>query len=139
MNVLVDTSVWSLALRRKHETLGSPERLLVMELSELIREGRVRVIGLVRQELLSGIKSNEQYERLRLYLRAFPNELIDTLDYEEAAMASNRCRAKGIAISIVDVLLCTVTVRRDWTIFTTDPDFSHYARVLPLSIHVPRK
>jgi predicted nucleic acid-binding protein len=139
MNVLVDTSVWSLALRRKHETLGSPERLLVMELSELIREGRVRVIGLVRQELLSGIKSNEQYERLRLYLRAFPNELIDTLDYEEAAMAGNRCRAKGIAISIVDVLLCTVTVRRDWTIFTTDPDFSHYARVLPLSIHVPRK
>jgi predicted nucleic acid-binding protein len=139
MNVLVDTSVWSLALRRKHETLGSPERLLVMELSELIREGRVRVVGLVRQELLSGIKSNEQYERLRLYLRAFPNELIDTLDYEEAAMASNRCRAKGIAISIVDVLLCTVTVRRDWTIFTTDPDFPHYARVLPLSIHVPRK
>jgi predicted nucleic acid-binding protein len=139
MNVLVDTSVWSLALRRKHETLGSPQRLLVMELSELIREGRVRVIGLVRQEVLSGIKSNEQYERLRLYLRAFPNELIDTLDYEEAAMASNRCRAKGIAISIVDVLLCTVTVRRDWTIFTTDPDFSHYARVLPLSIHVPRK
>jgi predicted nucleic acid-binding protein len=139
MNVLVDTSVWSLALRRKHETLGSPERLLVMELSELIREGRVRVIGLVRQELLSGIKSNEQYERLRLYLRAFPNELIDTLDYEEAAMTSNRCRAKGIAISIVDVLLCTVTVRRDWTIFTTDPDFSRYARVLPLSIHVPRK
>jgi predicted nucleic acid-binding protein len=139
MNVLVDTSVWSLALRRKHETLGSPQRLLVMELSELIREGRVRVIGLVRQELLSGIKSNEQYERLRLYLRAFPNELIDTLDYEEAAMASNRCRAKGIAISIVDVLLCTVTVRRDWTIFTTDPDLSHYARALPLSIHVPRK
>jgi predicted nucleic acid-binding protein len=139
MNVLVDTSVWSLALRRKHETLGSPERLLVMELSELIREGRVRVIGLVRQELLSGIKSNEQYERLRLYLRAFPNELIDTLDYEEAAMASNRCRAKRIVISIVDVLLYAVTVRRNWTISTTDPDFSHYARVLLLSIRVPRK
>jgi hypothetical protein len=99
----------------------------------------VRVIGLVRQELLSGIKSNEQYERLSLYLRAFPNELIDTLDYEEAAMAGNRCRAKGIVISIVDVLLCAVTVRRNWTIFTTDPDFSHYARVLPLAIHVPRK
>jgi len=139
MNVLIDTSVWSLALRRKHETLAGNERLLVMELSELIREGRAKVIGLVRQELLSGIKSNEQYEKLRLYLRAFSDELLDTFDYEDAAKAGNRCRAKGIVVSIVDVLLCAVTVRRGWTIFTTDPDFSHYARVLSLSIHVPRK
>ena len=139
MNVLVDTSVWSLALRRKRETLGDNERRLVMELSELIREGRAEVIGLVRQELLSGIKSTEQYEKLRLYLRAFPDERIDTSDHEEAAKAGNRCRAKGIAVSIVDVLLCAVTMRRDWSIFTTDPDFSHYKRVLPLSIHAPRK
>jgi predicted nucleic acid-binding protein len=139
MNVLIDTSVWSLALRRKHETLGGNEQLLVTELSELIREGRAKVIGLVRQELLSGIKSSEQYEKLRLYLRAFPADLLDTSDYEEAAKAGNRCRAKGIVVSIVDVLLCAVTVRRGWSIFTTDPDFSHYARVLPLSIHVPRK
>src|SRR5580693_4661560 len=112
MNVLIDTSVWSLALRRKHETLAGSERLLVMELSELIREGRAKVIGLVRQELLSGIKSNEQYEKLRLYLRAFSDELLDTFDYEDAAKAGNRCRAKGIVVSIVDVLLCAVTVRR---------------------------
>jgi predicted nucleic acid-binding protein len=139
MNVLIDTSVWSLALRRKHETLGGNEQLFVTELSELIREGRAKVIGLVRQELLSGIKSNEQYEKLRLYLRAFPDDLLDTSDYEEAAKAGNRCRAKGIVVSIVDVLLCAVTVRRGWSIFTTDPDFSHYGRVLPLAIHVPRK
>jgi predicted nucleic acid-binding protein len=139
MNVLIDTSVWSLALRRKHKTLGGNEQLLVMELSELIREGRAKVIGLVRQELLSGIKSNEQYEKLRLYLRAFPDELLETFDYEDAAKAGNRCRAKGIVVSIVDVLLCAVTVRRGWSIFTTDPDFSHYGRVLPLAIHVPRK
>ena len=139
MNVLIDTSVWSLALRWKHETLAGNERLLVMELSELIREGRAKVIGLVRQEMLSGIKSNEQYEKLRVHLRAFPDEPIDTLDYEEAAKAGNRCRTKGIVVSIVDVLLCAVTVRRDWSIFTTDPDFSHYRKVLPLSIHAPRK
>src|SRR5580693_1843257 len=106
MNVLVDTSVWSLALRRKQETLGDNERLLVIELSELIREGRAKVIGLVRQEMLSGIKSNEQYEKLRVHLRAFPDEPIDTSDYEEAAKAGNRCRTKGIVVSIVDVLLC---------------------------------
>lgn len=139
MNVLVDTSVWSFALRRKKESLTTNERLLVTELSELIREGRARVIGLVRQELLSGIKTSEQYEKLRLYLRSFPDEVADTSDHEEAAKAGNRCRAKGIVVSIVDILLCAVAIKRQWAIFTTDPDFSNYARVLPLRIHAPRR
>ncbi len=139
MNVLIDTSVWSLALRRKNESLSMNERFLVAELSELIREGRARMIGLVRQELLSGIKATEQYEKLRLHLRSFPDEVVDTSDYEEAAKAGNRCRAKGVVVSIVDILLCAVANKRLWTIFTTDPDFSNYAKVLPLRIHAPRK
>ena len=139
MNVLIDTSVWSLALRRKNESLSANERFLVAELSELIREGRARMIGLVRQELLSGIKATEQYEKLRLHLRSFPDEVVDTSDYEEAAKAGNRCRAKGVVVSIVDILLCAVANKRLWTIFTTDPDFSNYAKVLPLRIHAPRR
>ena len=139
MNVLIDTSVWSLALRRKNESLSTNERFLVAELSELIREGRARMIGLVRQELLSGIKATEQYEKLRLHLRSFPDEVVDTSDYEEAAKAGNRCRAKGVVVSIVDILLCAVANKRLWTIFTTDPDFSNYAKVLPVRIHAPRR
>jgi predicted nucleic acid-binding protein len=97
------------------------------------------MIGLVRQELLSGIKEPEQYGKLRLHLRSFPDEVVDTSDYEEAAKAGNRCRAKGVVISIVDILLCAVANKRRWAIFTTDPDFSNYAKVLPLRLHVPRK
>lgn len=139
MNVLVDTSVWSVALRRKSESLTADERLLVTELSELIREGRARVIGLVRQEILSGIKTSEQYEKLRLYLRSFRDEVVDTSDYEDAAKGGSGCRAKGVAVSIMDILLCAVAIKREWAIFTTDPDFSNYARVLPLRIHTPRR
>jgi predicted nucleic acid-binding protein len=139
MNVLVDTSVWSLALRRKNETLSPHERFLVTELSEVIREGRARVIGLVRQELLSGIKTSEQYEKLKLYLRSFPDEAVDTSDYEEAAKAGNRCRTKGVVVSIVDILLCAVAIKREWAIFTTDPDFSSYAKALPLRLHESRR
>jgi predicted nucleic acid-binding protein len=138
MNVLIDTSVFSLALRRKNESLSTNERLLVAELSELIREGRARMIGLIRQELLSGVKVTEQYEKLRVHLRSFPDEVIDTSDYEEAAKAGNRCRAKGVAVSIVDILFCAVAIKRHWAIFTIDPDFSNYAKVLPLRIHAPR-
>jgi predicted nucleic acid-binding protein len=123
MNVLVDTSVWSLALRRKSENLNATEKFIVAELSELVREGRARLIGLVRQELLSGIRTTEHFENLRLHLRSFPDEPIDTSDHEEAAKAGNRCRGKGIVVSIVDILLCAVAIKREWAIFTTDPDF----------------
>lgn len=138
MNILVDTSVWSLALRRKSGSVRPEEKLVVRELSEIIREGRARLIGLVRQELLSGVKTAEQYERLRLYLRSFPDEALDTSDYEDAAKAGNLCRARGIVVSIVDVLLCAVVMKREWAIFTADSDFSDYAKVLPIALHVPR-
>jgi predicted nucleic acid-binding protein len=138
LNVLVDTSVWSLALRRNAAQLSGAEKLLVAELSELIREGRARMVGLVRQELLSGIRAAEQYEKLRLHLASFPDERIETSDYGHAARAGNQCRAKGIVVSIVDVFLCAAAMRRDWAIFTTDPDFTRYAKVLPITLHVAR-
>lgn len=139
MNTIVDTSVWSLALRRRAEDLNQREAHLVAELSELVREGRACMVGLIRQELLSGIKSPEQYEKLRMTLRAFPDEVLDTNDYEAAAKASNACRSKGIAISVVDALICAVANSRDWTIFTTDPDFRNYETVLPIKHHTARK
>jgi predicted nucleic acid-binding protein len=58
---------------------------------------------------------------------------------DEAAKAGNQCRGKGIIASIVDILLCAVAISRDWAIFTIDPDFTKYAKVLPISIHAIRK
>ena len=139
MNALVDTSVWSLALRRRSEDLNESEELLVAELSELIREGRACMLGLIRQELLSGIKSAEQYEKVRSTLRAFPDEVLETADYEAAAKASNACRSKGVTVSVVDALICAAAASRDWAIFTTDPDFRKYESVLPIKHHTPRK
>jgi predicted nucleic acid-binding protein len=135
MSVLVDTSIWSLALRRRERDLSGRERMLVAELAELVRDGRAKIIGLIRQELLSGIKTRAQFEKLRETLRAFRDELVDTEDHEAAAVASNDCRAKGVAVSVVDVLICAVARRRDIAIFTTDPDFENYARELALKLH----
>ena len=137
MNVLVDTSVWSLALRRKTSDLNESEKSTVVGLTELIQAGRVRIIGLIRQELLSGIRTPSQFEKLRNVLRAFPDELIDISDHEFAAKASNECRQKGIAVSIVDALICAIALVRDWPIFTIDPDFREYAKVLSIKLYVP--
>jgi len=138
VNTLVDTSVWSLALRRQPKNLCAPERAVVGELADLTREGRARIIGLIRQELLSGIRTPAQYARLRVSLRAFPDESIATSDYEAAAQAGNTCRSKGIAASVADVLICQIALSRQWSIFTTDPDFKNYAKVLPITLHTPR-
>jgi predicted nucleic acid-binding protein len=56
-----------------------------------------------------------------------------------AAHSAQAAKGKGIVVSIVDILLCAVVMKREWAIFTTDPDFRNYAKVLPLSIHGPRK
>jgi predicted nucleic acid-binding protein len=138
MSVLVDTSVWSLALRRRRRHLTPAEQAVVDELSDLTKEGRVRIIGIVRQELLSGIKTPAQYEKLRVALRAFPDETITTTDHEGAAKASNTCRAKGIVSSVVDALICEIALARQWSIFTTDPDFRNYAKALSIKLHAPR-
>ncbi len=138
MKVLVDTSVWSLALRRKNEALNAEEKRIVAELTELIREGRAAIIGLIRQELLSGVRTNEQYEKLRLHLRAFPDEAVHMADYEDAARFSNQCRAKGVSVFVADILICAVAIRRSWIIFTTDPDFTIYRKALPVQLHLPR-
>jgi predicted nucleic acid-binding protein len=138
VNVLVDTSIWSLALRRKIHHLNPAERRMVDELAELIKEGRARLIGLIRQELLSGIKTIDQYEKLRARLRPFPDETVETSDYESAAKNSNQCRSRGIAVSLVDALICSIAANREWSIFTVDPDFENYARILPIKLHAPR-
>jgi hypothetical protein len=135
MNVLVDTPVWSLALRRKATDLDARERALTGALAELIREGRVQVMGAIRQELLSGIREAERLEQLRNYLRAFGEPGIEIADYEEAAQMQNLCRARGIAGSAIDFLICAVAQRRDWEIFTTDRDFERYGRVLGLRLY----
>lgn len=134
MKILVDTSVWSLALRRNLPT-DCPE---VTELIELIRELRVQVIGPVRQEILSGVKNRSQFLKLRNHLRAFPDLEVTTRDYETAAEFFNICRGKGIQGSNTDFLICAIAARHKIPIFTTDGDFTLFQPYLPITLHSPR-
>jgi predicted nucleic acid-binding protein len=136
MNLLVDTPVWSLALRRKHADLSPREERVTQALAEVIRDGRAQLVGAVRQELLSGIREEERFRKLRDYLRAFDDPPLETGDHEQAAQMHNRCRARGIAGSAIDFLICAMASRRNWQIFTTDQDFERYRRVLALKMYL---
>ena len=135
MRVLVDTNIWSLALRRALSHTNDAERRLIDTLRNLVQDGRARMIGPIRQELLSGVRDPAQFEHLRERLRPFSDEALASEDYEQAAHWSNQCRARGIAGSAVDFLLCAVALKRDWEIFTTDADFGRFAKVIPIVLH----
>ena len=133
MRVLVDTSVWSLAFRRP-VVVSAHAR----ELSSLIDEGRAGIMGAVRQEILSGVRTPEQFERLRARLAAFPDVDVAQAEYETAARFCNRCRRQGIQGSHTDFLICAVSSHHKMAVLTTDADFDRYARVLAFALHQPR-
>ena len=134
MKVIVDTSVWSLALRRNE----SQESHYVRKLEELIRESRAQLIGAVRQELLSGIKSEKQYYALKKHLGAFRDLEVETKDYELASEYFNKARKKGIQGSNTDFLICAISARYKMPILTVDKDFIHFQKIIPLELHIVR-
>jgi len=131
MKVIVDTSVWSLALRRGQEESSAPVR----ELLRLIHSHRVQLIGPIRQEILSGIRSEAQFEKLRMHLESFPDFPILTEDYVAAAQFFNLCRSKGVHGSHTDFLICAVAVRNKFSIFTADKDFERFAKYIQFVLH----
>ena len=137
MKILVDTSVWSLAFRKK--TLTKDEEKIVNELKELIYEIRVVVIGPIRQELLSGLSSKAKFVNLIEKLRAFDDTPIEQNDYEKAAEFYNSCRKKGIQGSHIDFLICAIAINRDIGIFTTDKDFEKYKKIVNIKLHEVRE
>jgi predicted nucleic acid-binding protein len=136
VNVLVDTCVWSAALRRRQDDDESVE---VRELRELIGNGCAVMMGPVRQELLSGVRSRRQFELLRDHVRSFPDLVLVTADYERAAEHVTSARARGVQGSNTDFLICAAAERRDLPIFTTDRDFELFAGLLPIGLHRPRE
>jgi predicted nucleic acid-binding protein len=135
VTVLVDTSIWSLMLRHNRRHLSRQQEAQVAVLEELVAAGQARLAGAVRQEILTGIKHREQFARLQRQLRDFPDVELDTGDYETAAEISNQCQARGIVGSSIDMLLCSVALRRAWAIYTSDRDFERYASHLDLSLY----
>ena len=131
MKVIVDSSIWSLALRRGNQ----PDKSILVELETLISDYRVQLIGPIRQELLSGIKSDEQFNKLKQYLSSFPDYQIQTEDFVLAANFFNQCRIKGIQGSNTDFLICAIAANNNWQIYTSDQDFSHFKKIIPIKLY----
>jgi hypothetical protein len=131
MKVLVDTPIWSYALRSPNNKY----QFEINELTFLIRNQRALIIGPIRQEILSGYSDPRKFKKLKEKLSYFDNTLILNSDYELAAEFCNMCRSKGIQGSHTDFLICAVAARLDVPVFTTDNDFRQYQKTISIRLH----
>lgn len=131
MKVLADTCAWSLLLRRKaRAALSNDEQFTLASLKEAIKDGRVVLIGPVRQEVLSGIKAQAQFEKLRTTLAAFPDEALSNQHFEEAARLFNLCRSRGVECGSSDILICAVAAKMHYDILTYDQGLKRCIKLL---------
>jgi predicted nucleic acid-binding protein len=131
LKVLVDTCIWSHALRSKKPEFEAQ----VKSLETLISDQRVLIIGPIRQEVLSGYSDPSKFEILKTKLSYFENTAVLDEDYINAAKFYNECRQKGVQGSHIDLLICAIAVRLSVPIFTTDKDFGFYQRHLPIKLY----
>jgi len=129
MKILVDTCIWSRVLRHK-----KPNVELANKLKDMINDGRVVIIGPIRQEILSGIPKKEQFRKLQRMLSSFEDILLKSEHFVKAAEFSNVCKSKGIQGSTTDFLICAVAYLENFLIFTTDIDFKNYKKYLPIKL-----
>lgn len=131
MKTIVDTCVWSLALRRQDQTKISPGDLeMIAQLQDAIREGRTVIIGPIRQEILSGIRDKARFAKTQALLDPFRDEEIEADDFVEAARLFNVCRDHGVECGPVDILFCAVAARLHYDILTYDQGLKRCVQIL---------
>lgn len=131
MNLLVDTSVWSLALRRDQDA-DAPQ---VRALREALAGADIVVTtGLILQELLQGFVGPRAGKDIIERFTALPTLSPDRRDHIDAALLRNQCRRAGVQLGTIDALLAQLCIRHRLTLLTTDQDFVHAASHCPLRL-----
>lgn len=131
MNLLVDTSVWSLALRRSPPADTDAVRLLqgCLERGDLVVS-----TGLILQELLQGFHGPAARRSIIRRFSLLPLVTPDLTDHIEAAALRNSCRRKGVQVGTIDALIARLCIRHELSLLTTDRDFRAMARHCPLAL-----
>lgn len=131
MNLMVDTSVWSLALRRNRPA-DAPE---VHMLKTCLGRGDLIVMtGLILQELLQGFRGPAARKKIIRDFSLLPLITPDIDDHIEAAELRNRCRRKGIQAGTIDALIARLCISHDLPLLTADRDFKSMSRCCPLVV-----
>jgi predicted nucleic acid-binding protein len=131
MTLLVDTSVWSLALRRDRQS-DVPQ---IKALHDALVGGEsIVTTGLILQELLQGFAGPRGRKEVIEKFSALPLLTPDRTDYIDAAELRNLCRRSGVQLETIDALLVQLCIRHRLVLLTTDNDFVLAAKYCDLSV-----
>ena len=131
MRVLVDTSVWSLSLRKG----GPAEHPTVEKLISILRADEdVFLIGLILQEILQAFRSDSSFRKVARHLEPFPLLDLELPDYIAAASLHRRCAARGVSASAADCQIATAAIRHNCLLLSADHDFERIARFSELKL-----
>jgi predicted nucleic acid-binding protein len=131
MNLLVDTSVWSLALRRDRPA-DVPQ---VRRLRAALEHGEALfTTGLILQELLQGFDGPKARAAILAHFQLLPMLVPDREDHVAAAELRNIVRRRGIQLATIDALLAQLAIRHDLGFLTTDADFGRAAPLISLRL-----
>jgi hypothetical protein len=125
MKILVDTSVWSDALRRKNKTIHNKDTLLY-EL--IVRNEQIALTGIILQEILSGITDKKLFQDIKSILVDFLIIEPELNDYIHAAEMRNSLKSKGITAGSIDFLIASIAINNGIPLATFDNDFVNIAQ-----------
>jgi predicted nucleic acid-binding protein len=131
LNLFVDTSVWSLTLRR-----DAPESIPeVVALTRAVDVGDpIYTTGFVLQELLQGFAGPKARDLILDKLSALPSINPDRRDHVEAAGIFVTCRQAGVQIGTIDALIAQLCIRHSLTLLSSDADFARIAKHTSLQL-----
>ena len=128
---IIDTSVWSEALRRKKNTVNSSETV-VRKIIE--NDDEIVILGIILQEILTGISNEKLFSEIKDILDDFVYLEITKNDYIYASELSNKCRSKGIIAGSIDFLIASTAIRNELLLVTFDKDFINISKHTDLRI-----
>jgi predicted nucleic acid-binding protein len=131
VNILVDTSVWCLALRR--DSPADCEEVHRLKTALQGEEG-VFTTGLILQELLQGFNGPKARRKIIETFAALPLIIPERRDHVEAADLRIKLRQRGVQAGTIDVLLAQLCLRHGLWLLSLDKDFEYMARHIPLSV-----
>ena len=131
--ILVDTSVWSLFLRR-----DGAEGAHIRRLHFALQSGEeIFTTGLILQELLQGFSGPKNRSVIIDFFRDLPLIAPSRGDHLEAAELRNKARRGGIQVATIDALIAQLAIRHRLLLLTNDTDFLHLSKITNLKIWRP--
>jgi predicted nucleic acid-binding protein len=114
--ILVDTSIWI-------EYFNRPESKIGASLEVFIKKGNVCVTGLILTELLQGARIEKEFNAILESIIALPFLDVTLETWISAGKISFSLRRKGITLPTTDLIIASLAIAYDYSVFTLDPHF----------------